>query len=1039
MDKLKLFKLGKENNINPKNKNINNKHYIKETHTPNKIPPIKTRTHIKIKSRDLNPVLNLNTENNMTYNYIKPQLRPNRTLNNLNTLKINRDKKLKINLLNRHHLSFSLQKNDTYKKILNLWKDLGVNYIFQNVFNKIVRDLNEKERDNYFKYEFDKLNNIYNTIKLIKNDIKNRENIIFQLQYNYNNKNIQNTNFDEETLKQIISIFNDIRKYSLDITYNILSLKKELGFDLSLNKYDINKLFSFKKDYIITINSDLDFLIDSSLNEYFSFEKSDPFFEKIKFKINYTYNFPEITDEKKIYILKNFKNIYIDELIGQNLNLNNGQNQNLESILNFKRFNFMKITSQNNIIKAQRGLSKQKLRPKLNNKKYSDVNKSNILKTNTEIIQSIKKKVFNTNINLNFNNKIKNANLPTQLDEDMKIFEKVIEQKFFWKKKKINIDKDIKKSKSKSHNNKITKISSDKKKEISNFIQNIFDETEIELSEKTNPKKIMNNDIIINENNNTETINNNKIKKVYNEFYIELYKDKLSELEIIYKNYYKLIPDKIKYGFNIQSDIKKYINGIYPKFLIVKSNKKNNKMLGIITLNYISANTNTISIGKIKLNNYNKILYISSISCLDETQFEHILLNVIDFCQAFFYYENIILELYYLNKDGQFIFYTDLESIIKSKAKFKWVNMENDGINRKIKYKLVNKNKNNNDNIVNNIINLKSVNLVGFEEEKNYKKRDIRELAFINDFSINYLLLEMKGQHNFKITDNKNKGDNYINNLTNKLTFKAINHICSDYIISQIGTNNEIEKFMEENKNVFDVSDFLDKINEKVYYEPYFSISILNINNSFKNIVKKRFNGYIYNILFSALISEFSIKAKNDNELVFYLIKNPEFNSSIIIYQLSENQTFEDIINTFCDNNNNKKNISEIFKDLFSLVNQKPMKINKNICIPIFKCQANQMCFRPSVFSEVILENDTLDKKYKINCINFIEELTFGIDEPSIMKENIMDLDTFVNKDDIIIKNDFIINFVENNLILELQIPTIATFFVDRKNWIKSN
>ena len=253
MDKLKLFKLGKENNINPKNKNINNKLYIKETHTPNKIPPIKTRTHIKIKSRDLNPVLNLNTENNMTYNYIKPQLRPNRTLNNLNTLKINRDKKLKINLLNRHHLSFSLQKNDTYKKILNLWKDLGVNYIFQNVFNKIVRDLNEKERDNYFKYEFDKLNNIYNTIKLIKNDIKNRENIIFQLQYNYNNKNIQNTNFDEETLKQIISIFNDIRKYSLDITYNILSLKKELGFDLSLNKYDINKLFSFKKDYIITI------------------------------------------------------------------------------------------------------------------------------------------------------------------------------------------------------------------------------------------------------------------------------------------------------------------------------------------------------------------------------------------------------------------------------------------------------------------------------------------------------------------------------------------------------------------------------------------------------------------------------------------------------------------------------------------------------------------------------------------------------------------------------------------------------------------
>ena len=85
----------------------------------------------------------------------------------------------------------------------------------------------------------------------------------------------------------------------------------------------------------------------------------------------------------------------------------------------------------------------------------------------------------------------------------------------------------------------------------------------------------------------------------------------------------------------------------------------------------------------------------------------------------------------------------------------------------------------------------------------------------------------------------------------------------------------------------------------------------------------------------------------------------------------------------------------------------------------------------------MILENDSLDKKYKINFINFIEELTFGIDEPNIMKENIMDLDNFINKDDIVIKNDFIINFIENNLIFKLQIPTIATFFVEKKNWIK--
>ena len=63
---------------------------ITKNKTPNKIIPIKTRTHIKIKSRDLNSELNLKTENNI-YNIHKPQLRPNKTLNNLTTLKINQN------------------------------------------------------------------------------------------------------------------------------------------------------------------------------------------------------------------------------------------------------------------------------------------------------------------------------------------------------------------------------------------------------------------------------------------------------------------------------------------------------------------------------------------------------------------------------------------------------------------------------------------------------------------------------------------------------------------------------------------------------------------------------------------------------------------------------------------------------------------------------------------------------------------------------------------------------------------------------------
>ena len=1059
MDKLKIFNLIKksreETKITNKNNIINEKLIQKDSITPNKIPPNKTRTHIKIKSRDLNQVLNLNTENDIIYNFRKPQLRQNKTLNNLNTLKLNREKKLKINLRNRINpnpeFNFILKKNEIYKKILILWQELGVNYIYQSVFNKISNDLDIKERNDYFKYEFDKLSNIYNLINLIKNDIKNRENIIYQLQNNYSIENIENQNFNEETLKQIISIFNDIRKYSLDIVYNILLLKKDLGFDLSLNKYDINKIFCFQKDYIIKINSDLDFLINSPLNQYFSFEKGDPFFTKINLNEFSSYKFPEIKDEKKIYIMKNFKNIFVDELINQNLNLTNANNnKNFESIFNFKLFKPKKIVFQNNIIKAQRGLSKQKLRPKINNKIIIEANISNISKiNNTDIIpleNKFNKKIFNRNINLKLNNRIKHNNI-TQLDEDMKIFEKIVEQKIFERQNNLttgnNRNKSFNKllkldSEHKIENKSIVNKNENQKNQISNFIQKIFDESEIELSEK------------IKSNINTETSKENKIRKEYKEFIIELYNSKLSSLEAMYKDYYDQIPEKIKYGFNIQSSILKYINGIYPKILFIKPKKKINKLIGIVTINYISPNSNSISIGKLKSSNYNKILNISSISCIDESLFEKVLLNTIDFCQEFFYWENIFLELYYINQKGQFILETDLENIIKTKAKFKWVNMENDGINRKIKYKYVNNNlinNNNNEEIKENILNLKMINIMSFEEDNKYKKRDIRDLNCINDFCFNYLLLEMIGQQNYIVNDKKNNGNNYINNLINKVTFKKINHICSDFLISQVGNENEIKKFIEENKNTFNnnISEIIDKINDRIFFfESYFSISILNINNSFKNIIKRKYDGYLYNILFSSQISEFSIQDKKNNELIFYLIKNAENNSSIIIYELNEKQTFEDIKNLISTNDkdnadkiNNNKNISEIFKDVFSLVNQKPMKLNKNIHIPSFKCEVNQMCFRPSVFSEVLLENETLKKKYKINCINFIEELTLGLDEPLNIRENIMELDSFINKDDIIIKHDFIINFVLNDLIFDLQIPTVATFFVEKKNWIK--
>ena len=547
------------------------------------------------------------------------------------------------------------------------------------------------------------------------------------------------------------------------------------------------------------------------------------------------------------------------------------------------------------------------------------------------------------------------------------------------------------------------------KLQVSNFIKDILIESEIENSQKVsisrkNFSKGNNNEIDYNLD--EIEIEVDIIKKEYNNYVIELYKDKLSSLKEIYNNYYKKIPEKIKIGFNIKSNIINYIQGIYPKVLVIKSIKNNSQILGLVTLNYTVYNSNNIVLGKVKSNNYNKMLTMSSISCINESQFSDILVNTIDFCEEFFNFENIILQLYYLNKNGQFILYSDLEKIIKNNAKFKWVNIENDGVDRKIKYKYTNNNYNINKNsfeYTNNIINLRILNIIGYESEQNYNKVDIRKLSFINDFSINYLLLEMIGQHNYKVSDNKNNGNNYINSLIKKVTFKKLNHLSSDFIVSQVGEASDIKNFIKENEDFLNDNDIIEKIDQKIYYELYFSSAIININNSFQNIIKRKYNGYIYNILFYDQINEFIIKDNYNKDMKFYLIKSGEQNTTIIIYEFKKNETLKDIQKILFKNEDDEKNISEVFKELYLKVTKKPEKTNKNIYVPSFKIFSNQTVYRPSVFSEVILENEE-NENLKINCLDIIEELTFGNDEPFKVQQNVMDLDEDFG-DNIIIKS----------------------------------
>ena len=464
MDKFKIIRKMK------KYKEKNERTNTKENNIPNRISFNKARTYIKIKSHDIKysnvpsdeesdqkmNITNFKTDNKILNPLHKSKLKQNKTENNLLALKLN--KKVNKNNSNNKYKANNINNNsEAYKKLLNLWEELGVNYIYQSIFNKISNSLNKEKKENYFIYELNKLNNIFNIINSIVNNINERDNIIFQLHKNYyedivndtEDANNYNYNYDEKTTKKIISILLDLRKYSFEIVSNIVFLRKEIVYDIIMNKYDINKILVLPADYLVKMNNDLDFLINTPLNKYFNFSKSDPFLIKLNIvnsntnnnNLNNIYELPKIKEENILAIIKNYDYLILDELVNQEVNLVSiNSKTSFDSIFNFEplnkiikknnnKLNIKKIQKSginNNNAKADRGLSHQKLRTKVNNNNKMAIdseisnlsnakanNNHHILKnSNTHFMHDDKNYINeNNNNNNNFDEEMKIINI----------------------------------------------------------------------------------------------------------------------------------------------------------------------------------------------------------------------------------------------------------------------------------------------------------------------------------------------------------------------------------------------------------------------------------------------------------------------------------------------------------------------------------------------------------------------------------------------------------------------------------------------------
>ena len=226
--------------------------------------------------------------NNGLYNIKSPLFHKN-----LDLIKI---PSLKTNNTNFHLLSKSRNKVTDFIIMKSLWNDLGVNIEYQKQFENNINEIkDELEKAEMVIHEKNHLKKFREILIKLSEEISNRDEIIYKLKkycneldkYTYDKniypeKNNENENENEVLSSLFKSIYNNINLYRIS-TVNIVNRMtkvRELSSYYELNnKWDasnINRTYIFRKNYLISMCNDIDFINNSSLLDYIqTFNEND--------------------------------------------------------------------------------------------------------------------------------------------------------------------------------------------------------------------------------------------------------------------------------------------------------------------------------------------------------------------------------------------------------------------------------------------------------------------------------------------------------------------------------------------------------------------------------------------------------------------------------------------------------------------------------------------------------------------------------------------------------------------------------------------
>ena len=512
-----------------------------------------------------------------------------------------------------------------------------------------------------------------------------------------------------------------------------------------------------------------------------------------------------------------------------------------------------------------------------------------------------------------------------------------------------------------------------------------------------------------------------------------------------YINLYSSIPPEQKTSFNLKPELTYYLRGIYPKIFTITSN---NTLYGIITVcydpEYQSAH---------KLN-------ITSIAIKTSSQLGEVLHQFIVHCDNTIEYDEIDIEFYYgVDNDGNFYMHKELETLLKTEAKFKWINMENDGETRKIRYKYRNVRTNQNailfmnesslfSSNAYNVIKLTTCSYISLTPS-NESEKQCTIIKETNDFDLLCLISEMiSNKQNYTINIDNNDPNyeysSYIIDIMSNLNIDKLRSLTKEFVFNCVGQPCNVVDFI--NKHLPSISN--DVTHEIQSRNNILASTIKQIQTSFGKVIKTQIDNYSYNVI-ETVVDVLEI-TNTDNKVVdkFYLIHTTNDNVSLLLYEFDNNKnaSFKNMLNDNTLNvNTSLINVTETFKQIYLDIDQRPAYTMKKIYIPSFKIQNKHVINNPSLFSCVNFEKGT--DLLEVAALSLIEYFNFSVDDGNINGMNDMISDFTSNsdkndnvnkdsKDSIIIKNDFAIAFIHPDLLADLKLPTFSAFIVNKSNWI---